>query len=298
MSESILTRRPAVRFVVFLVIGILLGNVVTVHSALVLIILLLLFASSLSLALLQQKTFVMNLLLQFLVLTTGFYLQTLQKESVFSRKLDPIQEEPVWIAGRIDGEPVRQEKKTTFVITTELMRWGDHGDRMRRRILTTLRGLNSQNGHPTLQCGSTIVGRATLEPFPFQRNPGEFDYGRYLMLNDIQGVATIAASEDVVVAVDSSFSGFNTFVGALQRSLYRIIDHFHSPEQASFLKGVILGYRADLSNEMKQSFMNTGTIHILAVSGSNVAVIVLIIYSMFGFLRLRKKWEEQQPFLA
>jgi competence protein ComEC len=141
-----------------------------------------------------------------------------------------------------------------------------------------------------LRCGSRIIARAILEPFPIQRNPGEFDYGRYLTLNDIQGVATIAAPEDLVATRESALLSFGAFVGAMQRSLYRIIDEHHSPEQASFLKGVILGYRADLSTEIKQSFMNTGTIHILAVSGSNVAVVVLIIYAMFGFLRLPKKF--------
>jgi competence protein ComEC len=237
----------------------------------------------------NKESIWLNLQLHVLIALCGFYLQSLQKDSAAGRKLDPGTSESVWIVARVTSEPARQEKKATFVLETEMLERAGRKDFTKRHILATLRGLPPGSDLSLLQCGSRIAGRAMIEPFPFQRNPGEFDYGRYLTLNDIQGVATIVSPEDVTATKESTFSSFNAFVGSMQRSLYRIIDHYHSPEQASFLKGVILGYRADLSNEIKQSFMNTGTIHILAVSGSNVAVIVLIIYSMFGFLRLPKR---------
>jgi competence protein ComEC len=283
------TKRPAVRFVVFLVLGILLANALHVQSSWALTMIALLLGLSLVCAHVDRESLRLDLLLQALVVLIGFYLQSVQRESEVSGKLSPVLRESILLTGRIESEPVQQEKKATFVLKTELLQREGRNDFARRRILTTLRGLNARSDLSLLRCGSRIVGRATLEPFPIQRNPGEFNYGHYLTLNDIQGVATIAAPEDFVVTKESAFSNFNALIGAIQRSLYRTIDRYHSPEQASFLKGVILGYRADLSNEIKQSFMNTGTIHILAVSGSNVAVIVLIIYSMFGFLRLPKK---------
>ncbi len=289
MIESILAKRPAVRFVLLLVVGILLANICRLPSWFGLSSLLLTFGSSVVLLTLGKESVSANLLLQTLVVLSGFYLQTVQRDIAAARKLNPETSESAWIIARMESEPSRQEKKATFVLRTELIEEAGKKDFRQRRILATLRGLTANTDLSRLRCGSKIVGRAMLEPFPFQRNPGEFDYGRYLTLNDIQGVATIASMEDVTITKESALTSFNAFVGAMQRSLYGAIDRYHSPEQASFLKGVILGYRADLSNEVKQSFMNTGTIHILAVSGSNVAVIVLIIYSMFGFLRLPKK---------
>jgi competence protein ComEC len=290
VSASIFSKRPAVQFVVFLVLGILFGNAMEVHSWWILTVITPVFGYSVVLILFSRNSIRLDLLLQCLVLLIGFYAQSVQKESAVRRKLDPAASESVWIAARIESEPVRQEKKVTFVVKTEVLRLANRDDFTGRRILTTLRGIDGNTDLSPLRCGSRVIGRAILEPFPIQRNPGEFDYGRYLTLNDIQGVATIAAPEDLVATRESAMSSFGAFVGTIQRSLYRIIDEYHSPEQASFLKGVILGYRADLSSEIKQSFMNTGTIHILAVSGSNVAVVVLIIYAMFGFLRLPKKF--------
>ena len=288
MSGFNLQRRPAVRSLGLLAAGILLGSIVPFRSSCILLLLIVLFLLF-GLFLLLKKRLVGDGLLILLVLAAGLYLQLHQREVSAGKKLDPIREEPIWIAGRVESEPVRKEKKISFVLNTEILKWAGHEDRTGRRILITLRGLAGRSNPLKIQCGSGIVGRATIQPFPIQRNAGEFDYGRYLTLNDIQGIATIAAPEDFVVKNVSPYSSFGAFVGLLQRSLYGIIDHFHTPEQASFLKGVILGYRADLSNEIKQSFMNTGTIHILAVSGSNVAVIVLIIYSVFGFLRLPRR---------
>jgi competence protein ComEC len=287
--DTLITKRPAVRFVILFALGIVLAASLTVSSSVLLFLLVPLFVLSVTGALRKSRAIVYDVSLQVLVVMLGAYLQSVQRESAASRRLNPVAEEPMWIEARIDGEPVRQEKKITFVLRTGIIRRDATEDRTSRRILTTLRGISRSPEYPSLRCGARIVARATLEPFPFQRNPGEFDYGRYLTLNDIQGVATIADPEDCMATEESSFSSFNAFVGMLQRTLYHRIDEYHSHEQASFLKGVILGYRADLSPEIKQSFVNTGTIHILAVSGSNVAVIVLIIYSLMGFFRLPKR---------
>ena len=289
MKESIFSQRPAVRFVAYLVLGILCSYSLHIPSSWVLVVVVPILGLSAIFVMVGNKSFRVNLILHVLVFLIGFYSQSSQREYEAEKKLDPKQGQSLLFTARIESEPVRQQKKASFVLSVEKLEWANGHDSSPRRILTTLRGLDANTDLSALRCGSRIVGRATLEPFPIQRNPGEFDYGRYLTLNDIQGIATIAAPDDFVVTKESVVSSFNAFVGSMQRSLYGILDRYHSPEQASFLKGVILGYRADLSNEIKQSFMNTGTIHILAVSGSNVAVIVLIIYSMFGFLRLPKR---------
>ena len=284
-----LAKRPAVRFALLLVGGILLAGQMTVQSVWGSLLTILLFLLTLLVVTRKGPHVVADLLLCLLIVALGFALQLRQREDADRKTLNPEVEEEVALTGWVDGEPVRQEKKITVVVKTDLIRRPGREDRDRKRILTTIWTAGELRSAPTLACGTRVAATGMLQPFPCSRNPGEFDYGRYLTLNDIQGMATIAGSEDLVVIKESSLSNFNSFVGAIQRMLYSTIDRFHSAEHASFLKGVILGYRADLSTEIKQSFMNTGTVHILAVSGSNVAVIVLIIYSAFGFLRLPKR---------
>jgi competence protein ComEC len=289
VNGSFSTKRPAARFLLFLILGIIVSSQVETPTSLAFAVFCATGVITVILALKQTNLFAVDLGCQLLLVAAGLYLHSSQRETARSRELDPVREESARIIGRIDSEPVRQEKKITFVMKTELLQRGGLQDFTRRRMLTTMKRITSEDNLATLRCGTLIMARAVVQPFPFPRNPGDFDYGRYLRLNGIQGVALIAGPCDFVVTEESSFSSFNAVVGSMQRTLYRIIDRYHVPEQASFLKGVIFGYRADLSTEMKQSFVNTGTTHILAVSGSNVAVIVLILYSIFGFLRLPKK---------
>ncbi|MBI3580414.1 MAG: DNA internalization-related competence protein ComEC/Rec2 [Ignavibacteriales bacterium] len=67
-----------------------------------------------------------------------------------------------------------------------------------------------------------------------------------------------------------------------------MLERYSSRQQANFLKAVLLGNRGDIAPELKQSFIDTGTIHILAVSGFNVGIITLICFSVFSLFRLPK----------
>lgn len=51
--------------------------------------------------------------------------------------------------------------------------------------------------------------------------------------------------------------------------------------EAAFLNGILFGSKNDLSNETKESFQKTGTSHIVAASGFNVAVVYIAVRSIF-----------------
>jgi competence protein ComEC len=59
-------------------------------------------------------------------------------------------------------------------------------------------------------------------------------------------------------------------------------------EAFDVLSAITLGSRYNLDPETTRSFIKTGTIHVLAVSGGNVAVIYFFLYLLFGFLNKRK----------
>ena len=60
-------------------------------------------------------------------------------------------------------------------------------------------------------------------------------------------------------------------------------------DEYAFLSALTLGYKADLSNALKQSFRATGTSHVLAVSGLHVGIVYFIIGSLFFFLKGKSK---------
>ena len=61
--------------------------------------------------------------------------------------------------------------------------------------------------------------------------------------------------------------------------------NFTIPEPENlFMGGLILGEKASFNQAMTQSFINTGTIHIVALSGYNVTIVAEWIMKVFSFL--------------
>lgn len=77
----------------------------------------------------------------------------------------------------------------------------------------------------------------------------------------------------------------NLFANGLYRlknyalaTVYRV---FPDPE-ASLLAGILLGVDSGLPDDLQQDFKDTGTSHIIAISGFNIAIIAAIFLSLFG----------------
>ncbi|MGD8554136.1 MAG: ComEC/Rec2 family competence protein [Anaerolineales bacterium] len=70
-----------------------------------------------------------------------------------------------------------------------------------------------------------------------------------------------------------------------QETIYRI---FPDPE-ASLLAGILLGIETGIPPELRQDFNDTGTSHIIAISGFNITIIAALLVSLFGRL-LGARW--------
>jgi ComEC/Rec2-related protein len=65
----------------------------------------------------------------------------------------------------------------------------------------------------------------------------------------------------------------------------------HRPEVAGLLQALLLGYRQELSDKLRNDFTVTGTYHIFAISGQHVAILALFIIVVLQSYRVsRVKW--------
>jgi len=78
-------------------------------------------------------------------------------------------------------------------------------------------------------------------------------------------------------------SGILGAVFRVRSLLLQRLDAAMPPPQAGLLKATVLGDRSGLSPEMNQAFLDSGTYHILAISGLNVSILA---GAVFGLLRL------------
>ncbi len=64
----------------------------------------------------------------------------------------------------------------------------------------------------------------------------------------------------------------------MQKGIINKIDSAYPNQVGEFLKGILIGYTDTLPTEIKESFKKTGVSHILAVSGYNMAIIIVLVY--------------------
>ena len=75
----------------------------------------------------------------------------------------------------------------------------------------------------------------------------------------------------------------------LKKNIKRKIINNIEAHQAALLSAMIIGERASLSEDIKNSFFKSGAIHILAISGLHVGLIAYVLIMLFRAVRIPKK---------
>ena len=145
-----------------------------------------------------------------------------------------------------------------------------------------------------LLCGDRLEFATALIPVAPPLTPGELDYRAYEAEQGISYHATIPALD---------WRRIETGVGDFWQNLsFRARDWAYArlqigleddPRMADFLAGMLIGYRQEIPADIEQDFRRTGTLHVFAVSGQNIAemvVVALILLQLCGLVRWRWAW--------
>ena len=191
----------------------------------------------------------------------------------------------VTLKGYVDSEPDIRETKIQYVIRTKRVASDKSAKESKGRVLLAV---PKKDGTPLIGYGREIEVRGELKTPNGVRNPGGFDYRRYLARAGIS--ATIyARPEDI--AVGSTRKG-NWLVEAgfkARDRIVRVIGKSLPAQQAGLLSGMLIGYREGLPKEVQQAFSDAGLTHIMAVSGANIAFIAAPLAFIFKRLRVRRR---------
>ena len=186
-----------------------------------------------------------------------------------------------WIANPPDPRPgdardAPDFERTRFVAEVTRLRLGETW------VATTGRARLTVLGEPLrAEYGDEIRGTFRLRhPRRFD-NPGAFDYPGYLAT---QGVFLEGWTREPVEVLEARRG--SAILGAifrLRQLLLRRLDGAMPSQEAALVKAMVLGDRSGLTPDMNQAFLDSGTFHILAISGLNVS---LLAGTLFGLLRL------------
>lgn len=117
-----------------------------------------------------------------------------------------------------------------------------------------------------------------------ERIEGGFDYQKYLKNNHIYKVYNLKKVNEIN---RSKFGFFN--LNMIKYKLNKYVNNNFSSNTRSFLKGLVLGNKNEFEDEFVESLKGNGTIHLFAISGLHIGIIIIIINKLLDFFKVKKK---------
>ncbi|WEK21794.1 MAG: ComEC/Rec2 family competence protein [Candidatus Pedobacter colombiensis] len=148
--------------------------------------------------------------------------------------------------------------------------------------------MNNSSNPLALKYGDELIIPARFSEIPPPLNPAEFDFKSWLATQNIYHQTILKQQELVRLNINTGnkLIAFALELRAKQVALYRKL--IKNDDAFAVASTLILGYRADLSPEMLDTYSKTGTIHALSVSGMHVGLIYLVLNQLLYFLNRKQ----------
>ncbi|CAH1226582.1 ComEC/Rec2 family competence protein [Paenibacillus sp. JJ-223] len=141
------------------------------------------------------------------------------------------------------------------------------------------------------QRGDTVTLEGTLALPGEARNYDGFDYRAYLRTLEIHWLFKVKGAIAVEAVPAEGWKAFNLFrLNDQARSkLGSAVDRLFPEPHGGYMKGLIIGMAKDIDPDTYGGFSQLGLTHILAISGTHVAVYVSSLLLLMSLLRLTRE---------
>ena len=157
-----------------------------------------------------------------------------------------------------------------------------NGELIRNKLILTV-----SNNEQNFRVGDEVIGFGELKKISSLKNPFDFDYKGFLQKKNIYTQLYLKSGCSKVVS-QNSFHPVriaNQWREYLSESLKLKLKNKNS---RSLTEAMLLGKRGEISEEVLQNFADSGVIHVLAVSGLHVGILLLFMNFILRPLRYFK----------
>ncbi|MDR3134085.1 MAG: ComEC family competence protein [Prevotellaceae bacterium] len=196
-------------------------------------------------------------------------------------------DEPLWLEAEVCDNPIVNERFSKVqAIVKKYITAGDTAAASEKVILY----LAADTLQPAPVAGATLYVQASLSSIPPPGNPDEFDYRSYLARRKIFASAFVQKGRYIT---DNRLSFWKTLQYAPVRWQRRGLEIFaDSPvggKEYAVLAALTLGNKQWLDDDLRASYVASGAMHILAVSGLHVGIIMAVLGFIFSFLNRKRR---------
>lgn len=129
-------------------------------------------------------------------------------------------------------------------------------------------------------------------------NPGEFDYRAFLESKRILTSIFAETPEAVTVIGSGSWTSFDTWREKARNFASSLLASHLSKSSAQLADSLVLGIRSSLPPDELLPFLESGTIHVLVVSGLHVGLMAMLAWRLFGLTGLSLRWQAGSTILV
>jgi len=124
--------------------------------------------------------------------------------------------------------------------------------------------------------GDLVFLKNKFQDIKSSLNPHQFNYKNYLAKQGIH--QQVYATKKELLLLDQTSTSFLGFIAALRLKIQQSLQQYEfSEDELAVMNALLLGQRQEISKELSDNYSKAGAIHILAVSGLHVGIILLIL---------------------
>lgn len=143
--------------------------------------------------------------------------------------------------------------------------------------------------------GQKLLLNTTLTPISGSLNPGEHDYPKYCLLKGIAFQCFLSGSDYVAIGRPET----NTLDNAIDRLRNAVVStlrrYIVGSREQGVAEALLIGYRDDLDKSLLKQYAETGTVHVIAISGMHLGMIYGLLTWMLSFIKQGRAVEALKP---
>ena len=276
---------PIIKFTIAFIFGILLQPLIQISIIVVitLIILLILFLLLIMHKRIPKIKFIGSFISFLLIIALGNITSQLNQI-----KLNPVvsslyKENNVTAYGIVNKIELIRENELVFNLKADKFLFSENEINDKIKFLCRFKGNEKERNkfYKEMKPGFKLEVKGTYLKGKEKRNPGEFDYNAYLNSKGIVGIITINGFKNIeIIKVNPDL--FKNLIFQSRKYVDTQIINLYDKNTAGLLRGLLLADRSEIDYSTKTQFINSGVIHVLAVSGLHVGFIAVIFFILFG----------------
>ena len=194
------------------------------------------------------------------------------------------------IVGIIDDDPIKYKNRLRFILRAETLGEYDSSFPVTGKIRVTVTGNCNK-----LSIGDRITFSGKIKLIRNFKNPGGFDYKRYMSFKGIWGTTYVKGGRLTVLKRDSR-KGIRFVIEDARIKISDLIEKTTQEKEKEVLKALIVGDRNGISRDLRKVFNRAGVGHLLAISGLHIGIVATVSFILFSWmlshfkLFLRNAW--------